>query len=95
MSNKSIIVVPARTEAVYGKAGTPIPGSRMCRWYCWSCGEPIRVTIVPTSAREASLCECEVCSGTKRHLMPGGYAGPVDEDSDGSIGNAQRNLEGI
>jgi hypothetical protein len=30
-------------QYVYGNSGSPIPGSKLIRSYCQSCGEPIRV----------------------------------------------------
>ena len=81
--------------AEYGEPGSVIPGSCLYRWYCWDCRTPIRVATVPQTVRETVLYRCEECSGRKRELIPGGYAGPVDEDSDGSYGNRQRAMEGI
>jgi len=79
--------------AKWGEVGSPIPGSRMYRWYCTECLRPIRV-LTPDDSNNAGIC-CEVCSGTKKRLTPGGIAGPVDEDSDGNYGNKQRAMEGI
>jgi len=71
------------------KAGAPIPNSRYVRQYCRSCGEAIRVDpegIGPD-------WQCEICSGVRRLLMPGGISGPLDPDSGGYQSIARRAME--
>jgi len=72
----------------YGEVGSAIPGSKLVRGYCAECGTPIRVPELGMGRL------CEVCSGEKKDLMPGGYAGPVDIDSGGYRTIALRALEG-
>ena len=79
-----------RIVLTHGEPGTPIKGSSMYRGYCISCHEAIRVT----TPQDAMRRSCEVCSGVKKDLMPGGYAGPTDEDGVGSWGNVISAMEG-
>ena len=72
----------------YGEPGSPIKGSRLVRGYCRVCGTPIRRD--PNAVAQ----ECEICSGVQRDLMPGGYAGQLDEDEGGYGSIARRAMEG-
>jgi len=73
----------------FGRPGSPIPGSRYVRWYCQSCGEPMRVTRDPWPP---TYLICEVC-GDRHGYVPERKAGPID-DVGGYQANAIRAMEG-
>ena len=70
----------------YGQIGSPIPGSRLVRDYCATCGEPIRVT----------SCGGEhICSSCRAGWHPG-YGTPFyvpDTDADGVWANIVKKVE--
>ncbi len=69
------------------KQGEKISGSRYIRWFCESCGEPIRVC-------PESVCRtCASCNGTKAILMPPPNSHAHDDDAGGHQQMAIRYLE--
>lgn len=75
--------------AEFGQPGSPIPGSQYVRWYCESCGEPMRVSGKPWPP---AVRDCERCAG--RHGQVAAPAsGPLDDVS-GYQANAIRAMEG-
>lgn len=73
----------------FGRAGNPIPGSQYVRWYCQSCGEPMRVSGRPWPPTYQT---CEVC-GDRHGYVPERRPAPADDVS-GYQANAIRALEG-
>ena len=69
------------------KQGDRIAGSRYIRWFCESCGDPIRV------CPESVVRTCAACNGTKAALMPDPNHAPTDEDGGPCQQNAMRFLE--
>lgn len=76
----------ATVEHTHGPPGSRIQGSQMFRWYCGGCGQAMRVTAVPRQVNRWAI-QCHVCNGEKKRLMPGGTAGPPDQDANGVWGN--------
>ena len=77
------------TAKMRNAARRRVPGSQYFRWFCECCGEPIRILSPDPDTSQY----CEVCSGTKKSLMPGGKSGPLDPDSGGYDSIARRCLE--
>ena len=79
----------------YGEPGSRIPGTSLRRAYCYWCGVAIRVPYDATvlSVIACGAIQCESCNGDRKRLMPGGYAGPID-DITGYEANAVRAMEG-
>lgn len=73
----------------FGEPGSPIPGSQYVRWYCQSCGEPMRVSREPWPP---TYRICEVSRDRHGHV-PERRASPID-DVGGYQANAIRALEG-
>jgi len=68
--------------------GSPIPGSRYYRWYCESCGTPLRVILLDDG--QPGIRECEDCNP---HPPPPARARPPYDDEDGAWHNVIRALE--
>ena len=67
--------------------GSPIPGSRFYRWYCESCGTPMRVIMIGDRPMKR---ECEECDP---HRPPPPPPRRRDDEGGGAWDNVVRALE--
>ena len=80
MISQRIKNIIALSEKTYGKLGSKIPGSKLFRGYCTTCGEPIR-------NRDGVLGLCSKCSEDSEKVVRVGHKPRIDRDDDDEDGS--------